>query len=159
MGSIEEIQRARRLYLPQNLKVQYESSWNPGLHILKGEGCFLIDASGTLFLDCVNNVANVGHCESTVTTNISNQLYTLNTNTRYLGAQLPAYAEKLTQTMPEPLQVVYLTCSGSEANDLALRMVKASSKPGAVHIAVLGSAYHGHTLATLGISPYKFEVR
>jgi 4-aminobutyrate aminotransferase-like enzyme len=79
----------------------------------------------------------------------------LNTNTRYLDAKLVEYIERLTETLPPPLSVVYLTCSGSEANELALRLARAHT--GRKSVVVVETAYHGNTNALIDISPYKFD--
>jgi 4-aminobutyrate aminotransferase-like enzyme len=79
----------------------------------------------------------------------------LNTNTRYLHEHLAEYIERLTALLPPPLSVVYLVCSGSEANELALRLARAHT--GRDGIFVLDAAYHGNTSALIDISPYKFN--
>mmetsp|Transcript_42577 Transcript_42577/g.107631 ORF Transcript_42577/g.107631 Transcript_42577/m.107631 type:complete len:582 (-) Transcript_42577:869-2614(-) len=154
-----EVAALRAALLPANLKVAYAASWSAGLHITDGAASYLYDAEGEGYLDCVNNVAHVGHCHPKVVAAVTSQLTKLNTNTRYLSSGLVDYAQRLTALLPEELQVVFMVTSGSEANDLALRLIRASSKPSAQHIAVLSSAYHGHSLATLGLSPYKFQGR
>eukprot|EP00192_Tetraselmis_astigmatica_P003618 CAMPEP_0117673238 /NCGR_PEP_ID=MMETSP0804-20121206/14360_1 /TAXON_ID=1074897 /ORGANISM="Tetraselmis astigmatica, Strain CCMP880" /LENGTH=573 /DNA_ID=CAMNT_0005481951 /DNA_START=150 /DNA_END=1872 /DNA_ORIENTATION=+ len=152
----EAVRQLRAEYLPKNLKVNYKSSSYEGLHIVRGKGSKLYAADGTEFLDCVNNVANVGHAHTEVVDAVSKQLSQVNTNSRYLCGGLVSYAQRLSGLMPDPLKFVYMVNSGSEANDLALRMSQQAC-PGATHIAVLGGAYHGHTMATTAMSPYKFE--
>jgi ethanolamine-phosphate phospho-lyase len=110
----------------------------------------------------------VGHAHPRVAAAVSEQLFQLNTNSRYLHEGLVTFAERLAGTMPDPLSVVFPVCSGSEANDLAWRIAAAAaaaastSAPGAceplplLHVAVVDHAYHGHTTATLALSPYKF---
>ncbi|DBB09461.1 hypothetical protein WJX82_008347 [Trebouxia sp. C0006] len=131
-------------------------SFDEPLYIVRGRGQYLYDAEGNQYLDCCNNVAHVGHCHPKVTAAVTKQLETLNTNSRYLHDKLVVLAEGITRKMPEPLQVMYAVCSGSEANDLALRVARAN-RPGAWHVAVMEGAYHGHTTATLDLSPYKFD--
>lgn len=81
----------------------------------------------------------------------------LNTNTRYLHEHLIEYSERLTATLPEPLSVVYLVCSGSEANELALRLARAHTRRN--EVIVVDAAYHGNTSAMIDLSPYKFDGR
>jgi 4-aminobutyrate aminotransferase-like enzyme len=115
----------------------------------------LYDAAGRRYLDCVNNVAHVGHCHPRVVRAGNEQAARLNTNTRYLYEPLAEYIERLAATLPEPLRVVYLVCSGSEANELALRMARAHT--GRKNTIVVDVAYHGNTNALVEISPYKFD--
>ena len=142
---------ARRRVLGPNLSVSYREP----LHIVRGQGVHLYDAEGRAYLDCVNNVAHVGHCHPRVVQAGHEQMRELNTNTRYLHERLIEYAERLTATLPEPLNVVYLTCSGSEANELALRLARAHTRREGV--IVLDAAYHGNSNALIDMSPYKHE--
>lgn len=106
-------------------------------------GQYLYDKNGVEYLDVVNNVAHVGHCHPLVTEAATRQMHALNTNTRYYDENLAKYAQKLTSLFPEPLSVVFFVNSGSEANDLAIRLAKAAT--GGTDIITLASAYHGHT--------------
>ena len=92
---------------------------------------------------------------------VAAQAAALNTNTRYLHPHVCALARRLLDTMPAPLRdgVVFFVNSGSEANDLALRLARAANTRGAERVLVVDHAYHGHTVAVLGLSPYKFEHR
>ena len=90
---------------------------NP-LIIVQGQAQSLIDHKGQFYLDCVNNVAHVGHSHPSVSKALSNQSYVLNTNTRYLNNINIEYAERLCDLFPEPLNSCFLVCSGSEANEL-----------------------------------------
>jgi 4-aminobutyrate aminotransferase-like enzyme len=103
----------------------------------------------------VNNVAHVGHSHPRVVRAVSEQMAVLNTNSRYLHENLVEYIERLTETLPEPLSVVYLVCSGSEANELALRLARAHTRR--KEVIVLDVGYHGNTNAMVDISPYKFD--
>lgn len=141
----------RQKYVGYNTTLLYTEP----LHIVAGKGCLLYGADGSEFLDCVNNVAHVGHGHPKVVKAVSRQLATLNTNARYLHDNLSSHAEMLAATMPNPLQVVFMVCSGSEANDLALRIARANA-PGHYHVAVMDGAYHGHTTTCIDLSPYKF---
>jgi len=130
-------------------------SYDQPLHITRGWRQFLYSSTGGAYLDCVNNVAHVGHCHPAVTRAAAAQMALLNTNTRYLHRKLTDYSERLTATLPEPLRVVYLVCSGSEANELALRLARAHT--GRDGVIVVDAAYHGNTNALVEISPYKFN--
>jgi 4-aminobutyrate aminotransferase-like enzyme/Ser/Thr protein kinase RdoA (MazF antagonist) len=142
---------ARRRTIGPSLSISYDQP----LHIVRGWKQRLYDSSGRAYLDCVNNVAHVGHCHPAVTSAAATQMGRLNTNTRYLYDQLSEYAERLTATLPEPLRVVYFVCSGSEANELALRLARAHT--GREGVIVVDTAYHGNTNALVDISPYKFN--
>jgi 4-aminobutyrate aminotransferase-like enzyme/Ser/Thr protein kinase RdoA (MazF antagonist) len=141
----------RRAHLGPSLSISYREP----LHIVRGSGAYLYDDAGRAYLDCVNNVAHVGHCHPRVVRAGAEQMARLNTNTRYLDDHLVAYVERLTALLPEPLSVVYLVCSGSEANELALRLARAHT--GREGVVVVETAYHGNTNALIDISPYKFN--
>jgi 4-aminobutyrate aminotransferase-like enzyme len=123
--------------------------------IVKGSGSKLIDESGVEYLDTRNNVAHVGHSHPHVVSAIQMQVATLNTNTRYLHPNISLLASRLAAMFPDPLSKVFFVNSGSEANDLALRLARAYTR--SVNTIVVDGAYHGHTLATLQVSPYKYE--
>ncbi|HBR59842.1 MAG TPA: alanine--glyoxylate aminotransferase, partial [Deltaproteobacteria bacterium] len=110
---------------------------------------------GQFYLDCVNNVAHVGHSHPEIAKALGNQAYVLNTNTRYLNTINIEYAERLCNLFPEPLDTCFLVCSGSEANELALRI--AGTVSGQKDMIVLEEAYHGNTKANIDISPYKHD--
>ncbi|MEI8057607.1 MAG: aminotransferase class III-fold pyridoxal phosphate-dependent enzyme [Actinomycetes bacterium] len=147
--SVEATLADRRRLLGPNLSVSYSSP----LHIVRGIGSYLFDDSGRSYLDCVNNVAHVGHAHPHVVNAGSRQMAVLNTNTRYLHESVLRYAERLTATLPEPLSVCFFVNSGSEANDLALRIIRAHT--GKHDIICLEHGYHGHTQALIDVSPYK----
>jgi 4-aminobutyrate aminotransferase-like enzyme len=150
MSSVE-ILAARRAHLGPSLSLAYR---NP-LHIVRGEGAYLFDADGRAYLDCVNNVAHVGHAHPRVVEAGIAQMRLLNTNTRYLHENVVRYAERLTALLPEHLEVCFFTNSGSEANELALRLaVAATRRP---DVATVDVAYHGNTKRLIEISPYKFD--
>ncbi len=114
---------------------------------------YLFDDEGRKYLDAYNNVPHVGHCHPRVVEAARQQLGVLNTNTRYLHDFINRYAEKLSALMPEPLGVCFFVNSASEANELALRLVRAYT--GHRDMIVLEAAYHGHTTSLIDISPYK----
>ncbi len=142
---------ARRALLGHNLSVSYQRP----LKIVHGWMQYLYDETGRAFLDVYNNVPLVGHSHPRVVRAAQEQLALLNTNTRYLHDNVIRYAERLTRLLPEPLRVCYFLNSGSEANELALRLARAHTNR--EDVIVLEHAYHGHTNALIDISPYKFN--
>ena len=142
---------ARRRLLGPSLSLSYRTP----LHIVRGEGAYLYDADGRAYLDCVNNVAHVGHAHPRVVEAGTAQMRLLNTNTRYLHELVLRYAERLTALVPEHLEVCYFVNSGSEANELALRLARAAT--GRPDVAAVDVAYHGNTQRLVEISPYKFD--
>jgi len=137
------------------LSLSYESSADGPLHIVRGVGTHLYDTRARRYLDCVNNVAHVGHGHPDVVAAATAQIELLNTNTRYLHDSVVSYAERLVAKMPDNIEVVYFVNSGSEANELALRMARAAT--GRRAMAVLNHGYHGNTSAMVDLSPYKFN--
>ena len=143
--------RRRRKALNPALSLSYQKP----LKITRGFMHHLYDEDGQPYLDCVNNVAHVGHSHPRVVQAAQEQMALLNTNTRYLHDTIVEYAEALTETLPEPLSVCFFVNSGSEANELALRL--ATTYSGGSDFIVIDHAYHGHTSALIDISPYKFK--
>lgn len=129
----------------------YRLFYERPIHIVRGEGVWLFDSEGRRYLDAYNNVAAVGHCHPRVVEAISRQASTLNTHTRYLHRGILDYAEALLATMPEGLGHVMFTCTGSEANDLAVRVAKACT--GGTGFLVTANAYHGVTDTVASLSP------
>ena len=130
-------------------------SYRRPLSIVRGEGTWLIDHTGRAYLDAVNNVAHVGHAHPHVVEAIARQASVLNTNTRYLHRTILDYAERLAATFPDPLSVVYLVNSGSEANELALRIARTVT--GRRDVVAVDWGYHGNTQACVDVSAYKFN--
>lgn len=145
----KDLVRERHRLLGTNLSIAYE----PPLHIVRGSMQYLFDAEGRRYLDGYNNVAHVGHCHPKVVEAGKRQMELLNTNTRYLGDLILEYAERLSATLPETLSVCYFVNSGSEANELAIRLARAHTK--ARDMIVLDHAYHGNTSTLIDLSPYK----
>lgn len=148
---VEELQAHRRRALGPSLSLSYERP----LHITEGRGAHLIAADGRPYLDLVNNVCHVGHAHPRVARAIAEQAATLNTNTRYLHGHVVRYAQRLTATLPDSLDTCFFVNSGSEANELALRLARAAT--GARDVLVLDGAYHGNTGNCVAMSPYKFD--
>ena len=143
----------REKIIGPSLSLSYEQA----LHFVQGSGQYLFDSTGRAYLDCVNNVCHVGHSHPHIVERIAEQATLLNTNTRYLHANLVDYAEQLTALFPSPLDVCFFVCSGSEANDLALRLSRAYTA--SREIVVIDGAYHGNLTSTVEISPYKYNGR
>jgi 4-aminobutyrate aminotransferase-like enzyme/Ser/Thr protein kinase RdoA (MazF antagonist) len=141
----------RKALLGKNLSISYHRP----LKIVRGSMQYLYDDTGRAYLDVYNNVPLVGHSHPRVVRAAQEQLGVLNTNTRYLHDNVNRYAERLTRYLPEPLSVCYFVNSGSEANELALRLARANTRQ--EDIIVLEHAYHGHTNTLIDISPYKFD--
>ena len=140
------VERRQRLLGPA-----YRLFYEHPLHPVRGEGAWLFDADGRRYLDCYNNVASLGHAHPRVVEAIAAQAARLNTHTRYLHETVLDYAEALLATLPVSLGHVMFTCTGSEANDLALRIAR--SHTGGEGIVVTSLAYHGVTAALAELSP------
>ena len=130
----------------------YRLMYERPLHIVRGEGAWLIDPQGRRYLDAYNNVTSLGHCHPAVTEAICRQVQTLATKTRYLHDTILELAERLLASVPETeLAHLMLTCTGSEANDLAYRIAKV--RTGGTGVIVTETAYHGITDAVSKFSP------
>ena len=116
------------------------------VHLVRGEGVWLFDARGRQYLDMYNNVPHVGHCHPHVINSVHHQMRTLNTHTRYLHENILELADRLTSKLPEPIDKAMFCCTGSEANELALRIARVVT--GGEGIIVTDFAYHGNTKAT-----------
>ncbi len=127
------------------------------IRMVHAEGVWMFDAEGRRYLDLYNNVASVGHCHPRVTEAVTRQAATLNTNTRYLFDNVHDYAERLLKTFPTRLSNIVFTCTGSESNDLALRLTK--SFTGGTGFIVTETAYHGNTEPVTDVSPSSFKTR
>ena len=147
------ILEGRRKYLNPSLSLSYRDP----IHMVRADRQYMYDYTGRRFLDSVNNVPHVGHCHPRVARAAAKQTCVLNTNTRYLYSQIESYSERLLQTFPDPLSVCYLVNSGSEANDLAMRL--ATNFNGRQDRVILDHAYHGNLGSLIDISPYKHNSR
>ena len=151
MIDMEELIEARNRHISSSLSLAHGTP----LHIVRGEMQYLHAADGTRYLDLVNNVSHVGHCNPHVVEAGRRQMGILNTNSRYLYAELTDYLSRVSGTLPESLCVGFLVNSGSEANELAVRLARAFT--GMQDMAVVDGAYHGHTGMLIELSPYKFK--
>jgi 4-aminobutyrate aminotransferase-like enzyme len=146
----ESIATARRNHIGPNLSISY--SKRP-LTMERGWKQYLFDADGRRYIDAYNNVPHVGHGHPRVVKAVSQQLGVLNTNTRYLQRQLVNYSDALLAQFPTELSVCFFVASGSEANELALRLAR--NYTGGKDLIVMDGAYHGHSTSLIDISPYK----
>jgi 4-aminobutyrate aminotransferase-like enzyme/Ser/Thr protein kinase RdoA (MazF antagonist) len=149
-ASSEAALLARRERIGPSVRLSYRRP----VKVVRGFMQYLYDETGRAFLDVYNNVPLVGHSHPRVVRAVQEQIGLLNTNTRYLHDAIAAYAERLTRLLPEPLRVCYFVSSGSEANELALRLVRTAT--GREDVIVLEHSYHGHTSTLVDVSPYKF---
>ncbi|PIE79535.1 MAG: alanine--glyoxylate aminotransferase [Chloroflexi bacterium] len=149
--SKQEILDRRLNHFGSNLSISYQIP----LNMVRGWRQYLYDENGRPYLDAVNNVCHVGHSHPHVVKALSEQAYVLNTNTRYLHDNIVNYADRLLARFPPELDVCFFVCSGSEANELALRLARTHT--GAEDMIVIDGAYHGNTAALIDISPYKHD--
>ncbi len=140
----------RRQHLGKNLSVSYQKP----LNIKRGWQQYLFDDSGRRYLDTVNNVAHVGHEHPRIVRAGQRQMAVLNTNTRYLHENIVRFSEELLATFPKGLSVAFFTNSGSEANELAMRLAKNFTQQKDMVVVEVG--YHGNTQGCVDISSYKF---
>ncbi|CAN5219053.1 aspartate aminotransferase family protein [soil metagenome] len=151
---LDELSEPTRLLVERrnrSLGAAYRLFYDDPVEIVRGLGTRLWDAAGTEYLDVYNNVPSVGHSHPRVVEAIAAQAALVNTNTRYLDRRLVEYSEELLGTLPRALANVLYTCTGSEANDLALRIAKTvTGKQGVI---VTHNAYHGVTSETALMSP------
>jgi 4-aminobutyrate aminotransferase-like enzyme len=148
---LSETERALIARREKVLGPAYRLFYEQPLHLVRGEGVFLFDAAGNRYLDAYNNVASLGHCHPRVVEAITSQTALLNTHTRYLHEGIVDYAEALTATFPVALSQVMFTCTGSEANDLAVRIARFVT--GGTGIIATELAYHGLTGDVAEFSP------
>ncbi|HEV7610908.1 MAG TPA: aminotransferase class III-fold pyridoxal phosphate-dependent enzyme [Steroidobacteraceae bacterium] len=143
---IDSLLERRYRVLGRNSPLFYDQP----LHLVRGEGVWLYDADGRRYLDAYNNVPHVGHCHPRVVAALSRQAATLNIHTRYLDENVVAYAERLTSLFDPQLSMAMFCCTGSEANELALRIARDCS--GGSGIISTAWAYHGNTEAVMQVS-------
>jgi 4-aminobutyrate aminotransferase-like enzyme/Ser/Thr protein kinase RdoA (MazF antagonist) len=142
----EALLARRRAVIPQAQPLYYVAP----PEIVRGQGQHLYDAQARAYLDCVNNVAVIGHSHPRVTAAATRQLRLLNTNSRFLYESMTRFAERLAALLPDPLERVFLVSTGSEANDLALRLARAAT--GRRDVLCVRDGYHGWTTATYEVS-------
>ena len=149
--SNEEIINYRKQHLGKSLSLQY----NKPIKMVRGAGQYLMNQFGQKYLDTVNNVAHVGHENYNVVKAGQEQMALINTNSRYLHENINELAKELIETLPKELNVLHFVNSGSEANELAIRMVKAVTGEKDMIASEVG--YHGNSNMCIDISSYKFD--
>lgn len=142
-------------YRHQHLGKSLSLSYSEPIQMLRGDDVYLLDQFGQKYLDTCNNVAHVGHEHPAVVAAGQAQMAVLNTNSRYLHPAVINFTKTLLETLPDELSVVHLVNSGSEANELALRMARACT--GGRDVIALEAGYHGNSNACIDISSYKFD--
>jgi 4-aminobutyrate aminotransferase-like enzyme len=148
-ASTENLLARRRQLLGPNARLFYDEP----VHLVSGKGVWVTDAAGKQYLDCYNNVPHVGHCHPHVVEAICRQAATLNTHTRYLHEEILRYVERLVATFTCGMTSAIMVCTGSEANDIALRMAQAAT--GKTGIIATNHTYHGNTSAVSQLSTTK----
>jgi len=141
----------RAARIAHNVKTSYDEPVRP----VRAFRHLMYDAHGRPYIDAYNNVPHVGHAHPHVVEAATRQMRLISTNTRYLHENLLAYADAMVRRLPAPLSVCFFVNSGSEANELALRLARAHT--GARDMLVMAHAYHGNTTGAIDISPYKFD--
>ena len=145
-SSSDMLSRRQRVLAPS-----YRLFYDEPVHIVRAQGVWMYDAAGKRYLDAYNNVPVVGHCHPQVVERLARQAGILNTHTRYLTDSPLELAERLLATLPRELSSVTYTCTGSESNDLAVRICKAAT--GGTGFIVTDFSYHGTTETIAGMSP------
>ena len=146
MTSTAELLKRRERLLGPNVRVFYDDP----VQLVRGEGVWVYDTDGRKYLDCYNNEPHVGHCHPHVVEAICKQAATLNTHTRYVHEGILNYVERLTATFADNITSAIMVCTGSEANDVALRMAQAVT--GKVGVIATDHTYHGNTTAVSQLS-------
>ncbi|GAA2410534.1 aminotransferase class III-fold pyridoxal phosphate-dependent enzyme [Actinomadura vinacea] len=149
--TVDEVLAIRSRHIARSQRNYYARP----MSLVRGRDVWFYDEDGLAYLDSLNNVTHVGHAEPRVTAAAARQMRKLNTNSRFVYPQIATYAERLVATLPDPLEVVFLVCSGSEANDLALRIARQVT--GRLHVVNIDGAYHGNTGVVTGISPNRYK--
>ena len=147
----DELKISREKYLPRNLKLSYNSP----IYIVRGFNQYLYSNKGKKYLDTVNNIAHVGHQNINVLKAAKDQIGVLNTNTRYLHDEIISLSKNLAKKFPKKLSKIYLVNSGSEANELAIRISNVNRN--CENFIVMQGGYHGNTNKTIEVSNYKYN--
>ncbi|MEP7350229.1 MAG: aspartate aminotransferase family protein [Sphingorhabdus sp.] len=152
-GEVELSRREAELIARRDavLGASYRLQYRQPVHFVRGEGMWLYDPDDRAYLDFYNNVPSLGHCHPEVNAAMAEQADRLSANTRYLEPRLVDYAERLIETFPSELDRVVFTCTGSESNDLALRIARLVS--GNEGVIVTSYAYHGTSASVAAVSP------
>ncbi|MBE1285991.1 MAG: aminotransferase class III-fold pyridoxal phosphate-dependent enzyme [Rhodobacteraceae bacterium] len=143
--------KGRKAHFGGNLSLTY----NDPVMLVRGWKHHLFDEWGRPYLDAYNNVPHVGHAHPRIQAVAADQLKRMNSNTRYLHPAQTAFADKILSKLPDHFEVCFFVNSGTEANELALRLARAHT--GAKGIVTPDHGYHGNTNAAVAISAYKFN--
>lgn len=149
----QAISHLREQHFGRNLKLTYKDP----VMFLRGWQHYLFDQWGQPYLDAYNNVPHVGHAHPRIQAVAAKQLQQINTNSRYLHPSRGQFAKQLLSHLPEQLQVCFFVNSGSEANELAIRLARAHT--GAKHMITCDHGYHGNTTGAIDLSAYKFNAK
>lgn len=153
-GKLDELDDSTRALVIRRTKLlgpAYRLMYERPVEIKRASGVLMYDSAGHDYLDAYNNVVSVGHCHPRVIAAVYEQMQTLCTHTRYIQEGILAYAQDLLPTFGNDVRHLMLTCTGSEANDLALRIAKHHT--GKQGIIITSEAYHGNSDLTSGLSP------
>jgi len=151
--STETLAGSRRKLIGRSVRTSYRDP----VQLVRGWMQYVYDENGRRYLDAYNNVPHVGHCHPRIIEAATRQMKLLNSNTRYVSRLQTEFAERLTATMPDGLEVCFILNSASEANELALRLARTAT--GGRDMIVNEHAYHGNTTSLIDISPYKHNGR
>ncbi|MBY6135623.1 aminotransferase class III-fold pyridoxal phosphate-dependent enzyme [Nocardioides marinus] len=143
--------QGRKAHFGGNLSLTY----NDPVMLLRGWKHHLFDEWGRPYLDAYNNVPHVGHAHPRIQAVAADQLKRMNSNTRYLHPAQTAFADKILSKMPDHFEVCFFVNSGTEANELALRLARAHT--GAKGMVTPDHGYHGNTTGAIDLSAYKFN--
>jgi 4-aminobutyrate aminotransferase-like enzyme len=153
-ADLPRLRRADRDLIVRRQRIlanSYRLFYRLPVHVRDAEGCYIVDAEGNRLLDAYNNVASIGHANAEVRQAVERQLSRINTHTRYLHDGIVHYTEQLLHTFPAPIDKAVFTNSGSESNDLAVRIARIAT--GGQGIVVTTEAYHGTTDLLARLSP------
>lgn len=148
-----DVLAGRKAHFGSNLSLSY----NDPVMLVRGWQHHLFDEWGRPYLDAYNNVPHVGHAHPRIQAVAADQLKRMNSNTRYLHPAQTAFADKLLSKLPRPFEVCFFVNSGSEANELALRLARAHT--GAKGMVTPDHGYHGNTTGAIDLSAYKFNAK
>ncbi|UWQ24758.1 aminotransferase class III-fold pyridoxal phosphate-dependent enzyme [Leisingera aquaemixtae] len=149
--SKEDVLAGRRAHFGGNLSLTYKDP----VMLVRGWKHHMFDEWGRPYLDAYNNVPHVGHAHPRIQAVAADQLKRMNSNTRYLHPAQTAFAEKVLSKLPDRFEVCFFVNSGTEANELALRLARAHT--GAKGMVTPDHGYHGNTTGAIDISAYKFN--
>lgn len=149
----DEVLAGRKAHFGGNLSLTYSDP----VMLVRGWKHHLFDEWGRPYLDAYNNVPHVGHAHPRIQAVAADQLKRMNSNTRYLHPAQTAFADKVLSKLPDSFEVCFFVNSGTEANELALRLARAHT--GAKGMVTPDHGYHGNTTGVIDVSAYKFNAK